>query len=102
MPVYVVDRDIEVRANVYGIRQVEVHLHLGGRDTAAVATGVPNANGEVAVRLHLPEAGVIYVLSGSGVLSDQRPEHFGGAVVVNERNELIIPTGLGRVIAESE
>ncbi len=99
-PVYIVDRDIEVRARVSGIQRLDVHLALSARETFARAAGVPDANGDVAVPMHLPEAGVIYVLSGSGVLSDQRPERSGD--LVNDRNELILPPSGFRVMAEQE
>lgn len=99
-PVYIVDRDIEVRANVNGIKRLDVRLSLSARDTVATATAVPDANGDVVARLHLPKAGIIYVVEGLAVLSDQRPGPSGGTV--NERNELIISTSAFRVMAEQE
>lgn len=97
-PVYIVDRDVEVRASVQGISRLDVSLALSARDTGIVASGVPSATGEVVVQLHLPEAGVPYVVRGLAVLTDERPGQPG--TVVNHQNEAVIPTNAFRVMVE--
>ena len=72
--VYVVDEEAVVRARVKGIARVDVSVGIGASDTAASASGIPDRNGNVEIRLKLPQAGVQYVLRGAGVLAEQRPD----------------------------
>jgi hypothetical protein len=89
---------IVVRARVRGIRRLDVALTLSVRDTVAAASGVPDADGDVAVRLPLPRAGVVYVVQGLAVLDDQSPPRAGEAV--NGRGERVLPAGAFRVMVD--
>ena len=69
-----VDEYAVVRARVKGISRVDVRVGIGASDTAARASGVPDKDGNVEIRVQLPQAGVRYVLRGAGVLTEQQPD----------------------------
>lgn len=98
-PVYVVDRNLTLRARVHAIKRLDVALALNARDTVATVAGVPDADGSIEVQLRLPRTGVIYVVSAVGVTTDQSGDLC--CTAVNERGEHILPvTPSFRVVAE--
>jgi Tol biopolymer transport system component len=97
-PVYVVDPEVVVRVPVRGVERLDVAVTLSARDTVSVASGRPDADGIVELRLHLPEAGVVYVVQGLAVLDGQGPPRAGGAV--NGRGERVLPAGAFLAMAE--
>jgi hypothetical protein len=65
-----------------------------------LASGTPDADGRVELRLGLPEAGVVSVVQGYAVASDQQPPRAGDSV--DERGERATPAGGFRVLLPSD
>ncbi|MHB1132097.1 MAG: hypothetical protein ACYC4L_06865 [Chloroflexota bacterium] len=71
--VFVVEEYAQVRTRVWGVSRVDVVLGLGASDRIVQASGVPDKDGIVEVRVRLPKTGVQYVLQAYAVLAEQRP-----------------------------
>lgn len=98
-PVYIVDRNLSLRAQVHGIKRLDATVALNARDSVTTVAGMPDPNGSVEVQLRLPRTGVIYVVSATAVPVDQSGDLC--CTATNGRGEHILPvTPSFRVMAE--
>lgn len=85
-PVYVTDQEIAIQAQGTGLKRLDVFMARGPMDPMVSASGVPDANGQITVRLRLPERGVVYQVQGTGVIANRRPP----GCPTNPQNECIV------------
>lgn len=72
-PIYIVNQEVILRAQVRGIKQIKVLVTRSATETVAAVTGVPDANGNVQVSVRLPKVEEIYVLQVRAVTLDEKP-----------------------------
>ncbi|HSP56581.1 MAG TPA: hypothetical protein VLS25_13450 [Dehalococcoidia bacterium] len=71
--VSIVPQELTVRLHVQNVDRVDIILSSEASYTLAKASGYPDKNGEVEVKIRLPEVGTTYFVSALGVLAADAP-----------------------------
>ncbi len=84
--------DVTVEAAVTGVRQLIVLYGLEGASQSR-ETAEPDSSGRVAVTLHLPQTGAVYVIDAYGIVADKLIPNWEGGFF-DERPAIEAPAAL--------